>query len=61
MTTSPATAGHETPSCHDSVTMACPVCQGSFTPVGRQRYCSVLLGCGGKRLLRRPFVCDRRS
>ncbi|MDQ2826316.1 MAG: hypothetical protein M3Y04_05075 [Actinomycetota bacterium] len=19
--------------------MACPVCQGSFTPVGRQRYC----------------------
>ena len=39
MTTGPATAGHETPSCHDSVTMTCPVCQSSFTPVGRQRYC----------------------
>ena len=39
MSTSPATAGQETPSCHDSVTMTCPVCQGPFTPVGRQRYC----------------------
>ncbi len=39
MTTTPATSGHETPSCHDSVTMTCPVCQGPFTPVGRQRYC----------------------
>ncbi|MGH8921271.1 MAG: hypothetical protein ACRD0H_23545 [Actinomycetes bacterium] len=39
MSTPPATAGQETPSCHDSVTMACPVCQSFFTPVGRQRYC----------------------
>lgn len=28
------------PSCHDSVTIACPVCQRSFTPVGRQKFCS---------------------
>jgi len=27
------------PSCHDAVTMTCPVCQHSFTPVGRQKYC----------------------
>jgi hypothetical protein len=39
MITSPATSGDETPSCHDSVTMTCPVCQDPFTPVGRQRYC----------------------
>lgn len=39
MTTSPAVSGDETPSCHDSVTMTCPVCQLSFTPAGRQRYC----------------------
>jgi hypothetical protein len=30
----------ESPSCHDSVTMICPVCQHSFTPVGRQKYCN---------------------
>jgi rubrerythrin len=34
-TTEPAT-----PSCHDAVTTACPICQRPFTPVGRQRYCS---------------------
>jgi predicted amidophosphoribosyltransferase len=28
------------PSCHDGVTMACPVCQQSFTPIGRRRFCS---------------------
>jgi hypothetical protein len=28
------------PSCHDSVTITCPLCQRSFSPVGRQRYCS---------------------
>ena len=28
------------PSCHDSVTMTCPLCQRSFTPIGRQKYCS---------------------
>ncbi len=39
MTTSPAVSDDETPSCHDSVTMTCPVCQGPFMPVGRQRYC----------------------
>ncbi len=29
----------EIPSRHDGVTMTCPVCQCSFNPVGRQRYC----------------------
>ncbi len=29
-----------TPSCHDGVTMTCPICQDTFTPVGRQRYCT---------------------
>ena len=28
------------PSCHDTVTITCPLCQRSFTPVGRQKYCS---------------------
>ncbi len=28
------------PSCHDSVTMTCPVCQASFTRIGRRRFCS---------------------
>ena len=28
------------PSCHDAVTMTCPVCQQPFTPVGRQKYCT---------------------
>lgn len=27
------------PSCHDGVTMTCPVCQRTFTPTGRQTYC----------------------
>ncbi|HEX2772645.1 MAG TPA: hypothetical protein VHN18_09480 [Micromonosporaceae bacterium] len=27
------------PSCHDPVTMTCPVCQQPFTPTGRQTYC----------------------
>ncbi|MGI8807320.1 MAG: hypothetical protein ACR2KK_05690, partial [Acidimicrobiales bacterium] len=39
MTTTLGTANAGRPSCHDLVTMICPVCQGSFTPVGRQRYC----------------------
>ena len=29
----------DSPSCHDGVTMTCPVCQQPFTPVGRQKYC----------------------
>jgi predicted nucleic acid-binding Zn ribbon protein len=28
------------PSRHDGVTMTCPVCQHSFSPRGRQRFCS---------------------
>ena len=28
------------PSCHDTVTMTCPICQHPFTPVGRQKFCS---------------------
>jgi len=28
------------PSCHDAVTTTCPVCDASFAPLGRQRYCS---------------------
>lgn len=28
------------PLCHDGVTMNCPICQRSFTPTGRQKYCS---------------------
>ena len=27
------------PSCHDAVTMICPVDQRPFTPIGRQKYC----------------------
>jgi hypothetical protein len=30
----------QTPLCHESVTMTCPLCQRSFTPAGRQKYCS---------------------
>jgi hypothetical protein len=30
----------ESPSCHDGVTMACPVCQHRFVPTGRRRFCS---------------------
>ena len=29
-----------TPSCHDAVTITCPVCQHPFTPNGRQKFCS---------------------
>jgi len=29
-----------TPSCHDAVTITCPICQHRFTPVGRQKFCS---------------------
>lgn len=29
-----------TPSCHDAVTMNCPVCQHPFTPIGRRKFCS---------------------
>ncbi len=28
------------PSCHDPVTMHCPICQHAFVPTGRQKYCS---------------------
>ncbi len=28
------------PSCHDGVTITCPLCQRRFSPVGRQAYCS---------------------
>ena len=28
------------PSCHDGVTTACPVCQATFTPIGRKQFCS---------------------
>ena len=28
------------PSRHDGVTMTCPVCEQSFSPRGRQRFCS---------------------
>ena len=30
----------ESPSCHDGVTMACPVCQQRFKLIGRRRFCS---------------------
>ena len=36
-TSAPTSPG--SPSCHDAVTMTCPVCQHSFAPVGRQKYC----------------------
>jgi hypothetical protein len=29
----------EPPSCHDAVTIPCPVCQRPFVPIGRQIYC----------------------
>jgi len=28
------------PSCHDAVTMTCPVCHHAFRPTGRQKFCS---------------------
>lgn len=28
------------PSCHDAVTITCPVCQHPFTPTGRRKFCS---------------------
>jgi predicted nucleic acid-binding Zn ribbon protein len=33
-------ASPETPSCHDSVTITCPVCQHAFVRTGRQKFCS---------------------
>ena len=30
----------QTPSRDDTATITCPVCQSSFTPAGRQRYCT---------------------
>ncbi len=36
----PPTARPGSPSCHDAVTMTCPVCQHAFVPVGRQKFCS---------------------
>ena len=30
----------ELPSRHDAVTMTCPVCQHTFVPVGRQKFCT---------------------
>jgi len=39
MTTTAGIANDGMPSCHDVVTMVCPVCRCSFMPVGRQRYC----------------------
>ena len=30
----------EPPSCHDTVTTTCPICQQAFTPSGRQKFCS---------------------
>ena len=42
--TTAAAATPPNPSCHDRVTTTCPVCQRSFTPVGRQAYC-----CGACR------------
>ena len=42
MSTEPANNGAGragSPSCHDVVTMTCPVCQQPFTAVGRQKYC----------------------
>ena len=32
--------GSEPPSCHDSVTMTCPVCSRAFDNSGRKTYCS---------------------
>ena len=42
MSTEPANNGAGragSPSCHDGVTMICPVCQHTFSPTGRQQYC----------------------
>ena len=37
------------PSCHDGVTMICPVCQHLFPPSGRQIYCSDACRSAGYR------------
>jgi hypothetical protein len=34
------TATPQPPSCHDTVTTTCPICQRSFTAGGRRMYCS---------------------
>lgn len=36
----PPTARPGSPSCHDAVTMTCPICQHSFTPAGRRKFCT---------------------
>lgn len=52
------------PSCHDGVTMACPVCQHAFVPIGRQVYCSDACRAAAYRRRRdaaRPAVSLPRS
>jgi hypothetical protein len=34
------TANPQPPSCHDTVTITCPICQRPFTASGRRMYCS---------------------
>ena len=41
----------QSPSCHDGVTMTCPVCQRTFSRSGRQTYCSE--GCRAAAYRRR--------
>ena len=40
MTPTPEQPPPKSPSRHDPATMTCPLCQRSFSPLGRQRYCS---------------------
>ena len=46
-----------TPSRHDGVTMACPVCGSAFVPVGRRRFCSgACRAAAWRRRHARPIV-----
>lgn len=48
------------PSCHDTVTMTCPVCQRTFVPTGRQKFCSDACRAAAYRRRRdaRPAALD---
>ena len=48
-----------TPSRHDAVTVACPVCRGAFIPAGRRRFCSDACRAAAyraRRAVARPLV-----
>ena len=62
--TRPDIADPESPSCHDAVTTTCPLCQHTFTPTGRQKFCSEKCRAAAYRRRRdaaRPVVTVPKS